>query len=502
MSTNAPIIKNPVTLDAVIGEIQKGLADNLLWLDAAFGRAQRLVKMQDGKRYLTPNVYCGGWNGHGENDYIEVSPDSHIGNFAFFEVDDPQTITPGPWPREIKAPFSLVVWFDLRTIYEEKDNRNTEQIKDDILHVLNGRAGWHLKGGRVVINKVYERADNIYRGYTLPETDNQYLMHPYAGFRFEGLLEFDELCYPITPTPPEEKGLLRDREDAAVKTREGKKVRVGVDDYTSRYSGSVMDRKFDAIGLHVVAGRRIPKSNFGPVGTVRYGYTPTFSFSRDELDTVVYAPVMVDLIRAGIINPMEGLEIVDDTHVRSSLETSVCEFTLLLRDIGCNAIKKTADGYKAIRITSCKTTSPYLEIQNGHIACVKPAVVLPLPGSPLEGIHFTTYVDCLMEYKRSGKHPRVHGRKGGGDNNCKRKKWLFVSYRKVTPSETVEIKRRVLSPGIHTYFNGILDGTIHVGGTYFRSKSKHKIKIRLRPIHRYRWRSCFYAEFEKIIRLA
>lgn len=194
MATNAPIIKNPVMLDEIIGEIQKGLAENVLWLDAAFGRAQRLSRVVENKRLITPNVYCGGWNGHGENDYIEVSPDSKIGNFSFFEIEDPQTITAGPWAREIKAPFGLVFWFDLTRVYHETSNRNTEQLKSDILYLLNGRAGWHLKNGRILINKIYERAENIYRGYTLSEIDNQYLMHPYAGFRFDGLLEYEELC--------------------------------------------------------------------------------------------------------------------------------------------------------------------------------------------------------------------------------------------------------------------------------------------------------------------
>lgn len=195
MSTNAPIIPNPVMLDAVIGEIQQGLTDNISWLDAAFGRAQRLTKMMNGKRIVTPNVFCGGWNGHGPNDYIEVSPDSKIGNFTFFEIEDPQTITPGPWAREIKTPFGLIVWADLTRVYNTDANRNTERLKADILHVLNGRAGWHLTNGRIVVNRVWERVENIYKGYTLSEIDNQFLMHPYWGMRVDGLLEYNELCH-------------------------------------------------------------------------------------------------------------------------------------------------------------------------------------------------------------------------------------------------------------------------------------------------------------------
>lgn len=191
---NAPVIPNAVMLDRVIGDIQQGLVDNISWLNAAFGRSQRLTKMMNGKKIVTPNVYCGGWNGHGENDYIETSPDSKIGNFAFFEIEDPQTIDAGPWARQIKAPFGLIVWFDLTRVYNTATNRNTEKLKAQILHVLNGRAGWHLPGGRIIINRIYERPENIYRGYTLSEIDNQFLMHPYAGFRFDGILEYDELC--------------------------------------------------------------------------------------------------------------------------------------------------------------------------------------------------------------------------------------------------------------------------------------------------------------------
>ena len=194
INTIAPVIDNPVMLDRILGEIQNGLVSSVPWLDVAFGRAQRLTKMMNGKRIITPNVYCGGWNGHGENDYLEVSPDSKIGNFSFFDIEDPQTIDAGPWAREITAPFGLIVWFDLTRVYEQASNRNTEKLKADILRVLNGRTGWHLSDGRITINRIYERAENIYRGYTLSEIDNQFLMHPFAGFRFDGILEFAELC--------------------------------------------------------------------------------------------------------------------------------------------------------------------------------------------------------------------------------------------------------------------------------------------------------------------
>ena len=192
MPNNAPVIPGAVMLDRVIGEIQAGLADNIDWLDVAFGRAQRLQKMQDGRRIIYPAVYCGGWQGHGENDYIEVGPDKKIGNFSYFEIDDPETIEAGPWARMITSPFSIIVWFDLRTI---ASGRNIERLKADVLWVLAGRSGWHLSQGKATVARIYEQAQNIYRGYSLDEIDNQYLMHPYGGFRIDGVLTYEDLCY-------------------------------------------------------------------------------------------------------------------------------------------------------------------------------------------------------------------------------------------------------------------------------------------------------------------
>ena len=96
---------------------------------------------------------------------------------------------------EIVTPFSLIFWFDTRRIFGVGDNRNISHLKNEILTLLNGRTGLRFHtNGHLTINQIYERAENIYRGYSLSEIDNQFLMHPFAGFRFDGLLEFAELC--------------------------------------------------------------------------------------------------------------------------------------------------------------------------------------------------------------------------------------------------------------------------------------------------------------------
>lgn len=175
-------------LDGAIGCMRKGLSENLGWLDHAFGRAERLVKRDaEGRRVYLPAVYAG--NG----EYMDVSPDAGIGNFCFFTVDDPQEVD---WQANlsvgIKTVFSIIFWFDYRSVCNDASARDKEAVKKEILDALNG--GFWMKTGSFKITRAYELAENIYRGFSLDEVDNQFLMHPFGGFRFEGVLSVTESC--------------------------------------------------------------------------------------------------------------------------------------------------------------------------------------------------------------------------------------------------------------------------------------------------------------------
>lgn len=187
MENKAPKFENPKLLDRTIGDMQDGFVENLPWLNKAFGKAQRLVKIINEKKYFSPNVYV-------EGKYIGVSPDSKIGNFCFFYVDDPQQIDVENYGTSgtIEANVSIIFWFDLRTIFNDANNRNTEEVKEQILKLLNG--GMQINSGRFTVNTIYENAENIYKGFTLDEVDNQFLMHPYAGFKFQGKMKVFENC--------------------------------------------------------------------------------------------------------------------------------------------------------------------------------------------------------------------------------------------------------------------------------------------------------------------
>ena len=179
---------NPHLFDAAIDEIQSSLASNIDWLDTIFGRCERLVKIIEGKKYFSANWYDKG------NDYILVAPDENLGNFVFFTLDEPTDLIDYAHGDNTlcRIGFSIILWCDLRTI---NVGRDTEDVKEQMLKTLNGHT--YLRNGHFIINKVWQKAENVFEDFDYDEIDNQFFMHPFAGFRFEGELEVDTSCYKI-----------------------------------------------------------------------------------------------------------------------------------------------------------------------------------------------------------------------------------------------------------------------------------------------------------------
>lgn len=176
---------SPAFSDKVITQMQDILKSNLNWLDFSFGRAQKLAKIKDQKNYLYPGIHIG--NG----TYINVFPDQSLGNYSYFEIDDPQSIDFKPKSNNIvRANYALIFWFNLNNIFPGISDRNVEAIKDQIVDLIARKI--NLSSGRVTIDRIYEKPENIYKGYSIREVDSQYLMQPYGGLRIEGVLTFIE----------------------------------------------------------------------------------------------------------------------------------------------------------------------------------------------------------------------------------------------------------------------------------------------------------------------
>lgn len=198
-----PMKKNPVLLDKIIQDIQTKLKEKLTWLDYAFGRAYKLVQHQDnGGKFIYPAAYIG------NSDYISLLPDDNYGNFCWFDIYDSQKVinvvqsTP-----QFTISGAIIFWFNIDSIFSDNDAMYTEEIKDEIIRVLS-TPGIVKQTGKLAINEIYERFENIYSGYSIEKIYNSYqysgqdiqsldkmfFMHPYSGLRFEFTITTRELC--------------------------------------------------------------------------------------------------------------------------------------------------------------------------------------------------------------------------------------------------------------------------------------------------------------------
>jgi|VirMetMinimDraft_7_1064189.scaffolds.fasta_scaffold08928_2 hypothetical protein len=180
-----PTLAEPKLIDLALLEIQTALTAKLPWLNHAFGKAQRLKEERDGRIVIYPGVYAG------SEDYLEVFPDSHIGNFSFFDVDDGEEMN-GMNRASIafEAKIGLVVWFDYRKVYPgDWQQRSIENVKAEVIEALNTSA---FRRSSVIFYKAWERSESIYKGYSDKEIMQQFLMRPYGGLKIEFFIKYQE----------------------------------------------------------------------------------------------------------------------------------------------------------------------------------------------------------------------------------------------------------------------------------------------------------------------
>lgn len=193
----------PVLLDKILQDMQKALMEKLPWLNYAFGKAHRLVEHRtDGNKFIYPAVY------NGNAEYISLLPNDNFGNFSWFDIYDPQEVTPVTQALpQYTFSGAIIFWFDLTTIYDDPVFLYTEEVKDEIMQVLT-TPGFISTTGRLEVTKIYERFENIYKGYSIEkiynnyaykgegiqDIDKQFFMFPYAGIRIEFNITTRELC--------------------------------------------------------------------------------------------------------------------------------------------------------------------------------------------------------------------------------------------------------------------------------------------------------------------
>ena len=188
---NPPTITNPDTpalFDKPIIDINKKMIIALDWLTGAYGKAQKLSRLNDQKKVIKyPAVFTGV-----EKEYASMLPEEGYGNFSYWELSEEYKID---WIdnqiQKLEADFGVIYWFNINNVLPVGEHRNIENIKQEILNFFtNVRAA----ETRIQITGITDSSDMIYKGYSIKEIEQQYLMHPYAGLRFNGTINYERLC--------------------------------------------------------------------------------------------------------------------------------------------------------------------------------------------------------------------------------------------------------------------------------------------------------------------
>lgn len=189
LSTTYP--QNPTFTDSALIEINEFLLEKISWLNSAFGKAEKLIRKNEKQLIYYPGVFAGN-NETMKNDYQNVLPNDQIGNFSFWTFEDPSKVnsyTGGLHSIEING--SLIFWFDLRNIFPTDPGRNIEQVKQTILETL---VSGMFKKSRFTVDEITERAENVYKGFTISEINSQFAMHPFGCLKFSGKLIVKPFC--------------------------------------------------------------------------------------------------------------------------------------------------------------------------------------------------------------------------------------------------------------------------------------------------------------------
>ena len=92
--------------------------------------------------------------------------------------------------EEYNLPSTLKEFTKLsKSVISNTDERNTEEIKDQILGLLD-----ELHNPNLTITRIYEKWQNVFADFSYDTIKNQYLMSPYAGLRIEGYIETRVSC--------------------------------------------------------------------------------------------------------------------------------------------------------------------------------------------------------------------------------------------------------------------------------------------------------------------
>lgn len=175
------LITNPVGVDKPIQALQI-LFDEISWIDTAYGRAFRNIRQNEsGKDSYYPCVYIGA------DQYLECIPDNLTdGNSVFFISKNQRYLNATAFESEIGAVFFV----NLAKAKPLAAHRAIEEVKADVLTKLVAK---QQKEFVLVLDEIeaLETFEDCYREYSYKEISQLASMHPFAIFRINFTINYN-----------------------------------------------------------------------------------------------------------------------------------------------------------------------------------------------------------------------------------------------------------------------------------------------------------------------
>lgn len=199
-SVTAPILSNPVGVDAKIQQIQLQLIASLPWLECSYGKA--LIKKDEKIRdeiggdvvqddldiYTIPKVYIG------DREWLSLEPNDEVDAFSFmYESNPEETIS----RQRRRSKINLVVFANTERI-GTSDTLFIEDLKEQVLSVLEDNT---LGIRNFIIDDnltVYKELDDTWSEFTFPLDRGRWLKENYITFRIQFDIAYLTTCTPAT----------------------------------------------------------------------------------------------------------------------------------------------------------------------------------------------------------------------------------------------------------------------------------------------------------------
>jgi hypothetical protein len=199
------LLTDPKGLDRIVQTLQVSLS-GLPWLEKSFGRAytqmrktEEQVGMRSNDNIYFPAVYQGVSGDH-VKDFEDLLVNDNLASYCFFrcDEDDDSFEYSHLLENEFESQFSIIFWFDLDMINQSSLDKRlypfNNELKADIIEAIENTI-FETVGDRVTIESITGNPREIFREYTIDIVEQQNLVYPSGGFRFNCRAQWLQECF-------------------------------------------------------------------------------------------------------------------------------------------------------------------------------------------------------------------------------------------------------------------------------------------------------------------